>query len=157
MTGTLPMTVRAGTDDDRPWMIDLARRTVASSVSPIRRPAPGGAEAAVEKLLTMTFKLGTESAVVENSLERLGFGIWTYSVPDEISGEPQAFGIYVAVEPHAQRGGLAKLMFGYAEERVKARGLPYFQFAVTEDNVGARELYAALGYQTERRILCKRF
>jgi len=33
--------------------------------------------------------------------------------------------------------------------------LSYISFMVTEENVGARELYAHLGYRTERRQLCK--
>jgi ribosomal protein S18 acetylase RimI-like enzyme len=93
--------------------------------------------------------------VAEDDSEPLGFVLFLDQFPDEVSGLPQAFVVYAAVEPHALRRGIGKALFLAAEEAARARGLPYVSFMVTEENLAARELYAHLGYQTERRQLCK--
>jgi len=76
-------------------------------------------------------------------------------LPDEVTGMPQGFIAYMAVEPEARRHGVGRQLLLAAEEQARARGLPVVALMVTEDNVAARELYAQAGYRTERRLLCK--
>ena len=77
------------------------------------------------------------------------------TLDDEVSGLPQGFIAYMAVEPSARRTGVARALLAAAEARARERGLPHIALMVTEDNAPARELYAQAGYRTERRLLCK--
>ena len=61
----------------------------------------------------------------------------------------------MAVEPAWQRRGIGRLLLANIEDEARKRGLPYLSLMVTEDNVAARELYAASGFSTERRLMTK--
>jgi len=148
--------IRSGGPGDQLWVRDLGRRTVASSVSALR-DAPGETVASsFDRLLDFAFGQSHVLLVAEDELERLGYVLFLDRLPDEVSGLPQAFIVYVAVEPHARRHGAGRQLIEAAEAEARRRELPYASFMVTEENVSARELYAQLGYQTERRQLCKR-
>lgn len=88
--------------------------------------------------------------------EPLGFLLMLDDLPDEVTGLPQAFVAYMAVEPAARRRGIAARLLSAGEDAARERGLPYLALMVTEDNLAAREFYAGAGYATERRLLCKR-
>jgi len=135
---------------------DLGLRTVASSVSALREAEPETVANSFDRLLDFAFAQSHVLLVAEDRLERLGFVLFLDRLPDEVSGLPQAFIVYVAVEPHARRRGAGRALMAAAEDEARKRGLPYASFMVTEENDSARELYAQLGYQTERRQLCKR-
>lgn len=93
--------------------------------------------------------------VAASGLERLGFLVMLDSLPDEVTGLPQAFVAFMAVEPHSRRRGIAASLLKAAEDVARERGLGFVSLMVTEDNAAARELYAQAGYVTERRMLCK--
>jgi ribosomal protein S18 acetylase RimI-like enzyme len=76
-------------------------------------------------------------------------------MPDEVSGAPQAFIAYMAVDLDARRQGVAGMLLARAEEIAKEQGLPALALMVTEGNEAARELYAQAGFVTERRLLVK--
>ena len=149
-------TLRLGSASDRAFVLDLGRRTIESSVSS-QRPAPDHlAHVSYERLVDFAATNGQELIVAENDLDGpVGFLILLHDLPDEVSGLPQSFVAYMAVEPDARRQHIAAQLLAAAETSARARGHAHVALMVTEDNIGARELYAQAGYATERRLLCK--
>ncbi len=118
-------------------------------------PAPF-VEANFDRLTDFAFDGSFVLLIAESELDGpLGFCLMLDSLPDEVSGLPQGFVAYMAVEPDARRRGIARALLGAAEAAARERKLPHVALMVTEDNVAARELYAQSGYITERRLLCK--
>ncbi len=148
--------IRRGGAGDRAYLLDLGRRTVDDSLSALRRSTPALVRANYERLVEFAYEQSHLVFVAESELgERLGFLLLLDSLPDEVSGLPQAFVAYMAVEPHARRGGVGARLLAAAEDAARGRGLGFMALMVTEDNDAARELYAQAGYTTERRLLCK--
>ena len=136
-------------------MLDLGRRTIGDSVSSVR-PAPLElVQMSYDRLIEFTATQSHVLLVAESALEQYGFVLLLVDLPDEVTGIPQAFVAYMAVEPHARRRGVGRALLQAAERATRARGLPALALMVTEDNVAARALYAQAGYATERRLLCK--
>ena len=151
-----PLRLRRGTDDDRAFVLDLGLRTVGDSLSE-RRPAPLPlAQVSYERLLDFVTGQSAVTLIAESSFERLGFLLVLDSLPDEVTSLPQAFVAYMAVEPHARRQGIGRALLAAAEAVARERNLPFLALMVTEDNIPARALYAQGGFETERRLLCKR-
>jgi ribosomal protein S18 acetylase RimI-like enzyme len=148
--------VGPGTPEDLAWVRDLGRRTMLSSVSGLRDAAPERVGESFERLFEFAFGQSHVLLVARDAAEPLGYVLFLDRLPDEVTGLPQAFVVYVAVEPHARKRRIGKGLMLAAEGEARKRGLPYISFMVTEENVTARELYAQLGYKTERRQLCKR-
>jgi len=148
--------IRHGEPGDLSFVFDLGRRTLESSVSPLRPAPPAQLAAMYERTIGYVLTQPHTILIAEENAERLGFIIGLDEIPDEVSGVPQAFFVYAAVEKHAQRRGIGRRLFTSLEDEARARGLSYASFMVTEENIEARELYAQLGYVTERRQLCKR-
>ncbi len=148
--------IRAGEPRDVAWAIELGRRTLSDSVSSLRDPSGELIARSFDRLIEYSLTQSHVMLVAEDALEPLGYLILLDSLPDEVTGSPQAFVVYAAVEPEARRRGIGRALFLAAEDAARQRGLPYLTFMVTEDNLPARELYAQLGYATERRQLCKR-
>lgn len=141
--------------DDRAFVLDLGRRTVGSSVAP-DRPAPGVVvEVALERLIESVETRSHAAIIAESDGARAGFLLMIEDLPDEITSLPQAFVAYMAVEPALQARGVGKKLLEAAEREARGHGLPYICLMVTEENAPARALYAAAGYHTERRLLCK--
>ena len=93
--------------------------------------------------------------VAECDGRRAGFALLLDDLPDDVTGLPQAFLAYMAVEPALQRRGIGMALLHAAEDEAKRRGLPYMAFMVTEENAAARALNDSAGYITERRLLSK--
>jgi len=153
--GRLSVGIRAGNAGDRRWVQDLGRRTAPRSVSALRSVDSNTLEATFDRLFDFAFGQSHVLLVAEEGAEALGYVLFLDRLLDEVTGGPQAFVVYLAVEPHARRRGIGKALMLAAEESARARGLGYVSFMVTEDNLEARELYAQLDYRTERRQLCK--
>jgi len=154
VNGTIVL--RRGNRDDRGYVLDLGRRTALDSVSALRNAPPHMIERSYAHLIEFSFERSFVLFVAETDLDgRLGFLLMLDELPDEVSGLPQGFIAYMAVEPEARRHGVAARLLAAAEDAARARGLPHVALMVTEDNVAARELYAQAGYRTERRLLCK--
>jgi ribosomal protein S18 acetylase RimI-like enzyme len=147
--------LRPGTTDDTAFILDLGARTLAASVSP-HRPAPIAlVRHSYERLVAFARDQSHFLVIAESALERVGFALAVDALPDEVTGLPQSFVAYMAVEPHARRRGIGRALLGAVEEAARRSGVPHVALMVTEDNVSARQLYAQAGYVTERRLLCK--
>ncbi len=151
----LTLTIRLGGERDRQFIRELGLRTVAASASAVRSAPEGLLESSYERLIEFAFDQAPTIFIAETELRRLGFLILLDRIPDEVTGLPQGFIAYMAVEPEARRRGVAKRLLAAAEAEARERGLPHLSMMVTEDNVGARELYAQAGFVSERRLLCK--
>jgi len=138
-------------------VLDLGRRTAKDSVSALRDVAPEQVETSYERLVEFITDRSHILLIAETDIDvPLGFLLMLDDVPDEVTGLPQAFVAYMAVEPAARRRGVAAQLLAAAEDAAHVRGLPNVALMVTEDNLAARELYAQAGFATERRLLCKR-
>lgn len=136
-------------------MLDLGRRTIGDSISSAR-PAPLDlVRMNYDKLVEFADTQSHQLFVAASALEPYGFLLLLDDLPDEVTGTPQAFIAYMAVEPHARRRGVGRALLHAAERAARDRGIPYVALMVTEDNVAARAMYAQAGYATERRLLCK--
>ena len=148
--------LRRGTAADRAFVRDLGRRTSIDSVSAARSAPLAIVEANFDRLADYAFDSSHELVIAESELDGpLGFALMLDALPDEVSGLAQGFIAYMAVEPDARRRGIANALLAAAEAAARERRLPHVALMVTEDNTAARELYAAAGYVTERRLLCK--
>jgi GNAT superfamily N-acetyltransferase len=150
------LSLRRGGPADRAFVLDLGTRTTDASVSELR-PAPASLVAAsYERLIDFAFENSYVLLIAESDLDGpVGFVLMLDNLPDEVSGMPQSFVAYMAVEPDARRHGIAARLLAAAEDAARARGHAHMALMVTESNLAARELYAQAGYATERRLLCK--
>jgi ribosomal protein S18 acetylase RimI-like enzyme len=147
--------VRAGGPADAAFVLDLGTRTLPASVSSLR-PAPLElVRRSYERLVGFASEQSHVIVVAESAVERLGFALAVDDLPDEVTGLPQSFVAYMAVEPHARRRGIGRALLGAIEAAARERGVGHVALMVTEDNMAARQMYAQAGYLTERRLLCK--
>ncbi len=149
------VTVRRGSHDDHDFVRDLGRRTATSSVSAVRAGRYDDVLDSVERLADFVFGRKHEALIAEENGERVGFLLLLYDVPDEVTLTPQAFIAYTAVEPHARRRGVGRMLLVAAEAFARAAGLGYLSLMVTDDNAPARALYDTAGLVTERRMMTK--
>lgn len=148
--------LRRGGPADRAFVLDLGRRTAIDSVSALRAAPPQLVDASYERLVDFAFDGSYVLLIAENDVDGpVGFCLMLDTLPDEVSGLPQGFVAYMAVDPNARRQGIARALLGAAEAAARERKLPHVALMVTEDNAPARELYAQAGYITERRLMCK--
>jgi len=150
-----PLAIREGSARDRDFVLDLGRRTIASSVSRVRPATPEALEASYARLHDFMYNQSHVVLIAEFAGERVGFLALLVEIPDEVSDAPQGFIAYMAVEPQARRHHIATALLERAERIARKRGLPSLALMVTEENRGARELYARAGFVTERRLLAK--
>ena len=151
----MTIAIRAAVPADRAFIETLGKRTVMSSVSAQRHPQPEAVLENYERLLEIVDTRAHVALVGELAGERVGFILVVDSMPDEVTGDDQAFIAYTAVEPRKRGIGVGSALLVAAEDEARKRGLPYMALMVTEENVAARALYARAGYRTERRLLCK--
>jgi ribosomal protein S18 acetylase RimI-like enzyme len=147
--------IRRGTVSDRAFVVDLGRRVSPTSVSSLRVALQPLVEGAYERLVDYALAREHEILVADVDGVAAGFALLIYDLPDEITLSEQAFIAYMAVEPAWQRRGIGRLLLASIEDHARRRGLPYLSLMVTEDNAAARELYAAAGFATERRLMTK--
>jgi len=145
----------AASDADRAFVEDLGRRSTPSSVSSLRPALLRNVAASYERLLETVEAQSHVVLIAECDGRRAGFALLLDELPDDVTGLPQAFLAYMAVEPPLQRRGIGNALLRAAEDEAKRRGLPYMAFMVTEENAAARALYERAGYGTERRLMCK--
>ncbi len=150
------LTLRRGGPADRAFVLELGARTAINSVSALRLSSPALVEDSYERLVDFAFDGSYVLFIAESGLDGpLGFALMLDTLPDEVTGMPQGFVAYMAVDPSVRRRGIARALLGAAESEARERGLPHMALMVTEGNGPARELYAQAGYFTERRLLCK--
>jgi ribosomal protein S18 acetylase RimI-like enzyme len=154
----MEVTIRFGTSSDRPYVLDLGRRTIESSKSAVRPAGASGLddlENGYERLAAFVFGRSHALLIAESALEKIGFLVLLDDIPDEVDNASQAFIAYMAVESHVRRQGVGKRLLDEAERIARERNLPALALMVTEGNGPARELYAQAGFATERRLLVK--
>ena len=147
--------IRHGERGDREYVYDLGRRTVDSSVSPLRETTMPIVELAFERLAEYVFDQSHVTLLAHDGDRNLGFLLLLDQLPDEVTAAPQAFVAYMAVEPSARRGGVGRALIAAAEILARERGLPHLSLMVTDANAAAIDLYTNAGFQTERRLLTK--
>jgi ribosomal protein S18 acetylase RimI-like enzyme len=151
----LSVRIRKATPADATFIEDLGKRTVMSSASSLRRPDPSGVLENFERLLSFVERREHLALIAEVDGVRAGFVITLDSLPDEVTGDDQAFVVYMAVERERRGAGIGSALLKRAEDEARGRGMPYMALMVTEENASARALYERAGYSTERRLLCK--
>jgi len=151
----LTILVRAATKDDRAFIEALGKRTAMDSVSSLRRAQPADVLANFERLLSVVALRDHVALIAEAEGVPAGFLLMLDSLPDEVTGDDQAFVVYMAVENAARRTGVGSALLARAEDEARKRGAPYMALMVTQENAAARALYERAGYRTERRLLCK--
>ncbi|HEY0798990.1 MAG TPA: GNAT family N-acetyltransferase [Candidatus Baltobacteraceae bacterium] len=147
--------VRLGTARDRGFITDLGRRTISSSASSVRSATASSLEGSYLRLVDFIYTQPHVLLVAHDPQRPLGFLALLDELPDEVSEAPQGFIAYMAVEEDVRRSHIASALLARAEEIARERGLPALALMVTEENDGARELYARAGFVTERRLLVK--
>ena len=108
-----------------------------------------------ERLLRIVFSQSHVALIAECDGIPGGFFLMIDEMPDEVTGDPQAFVAYMAVEPAHRNAGVGAALLERGEDEARKRGLPFMALMVTEDNAAARALYDRAGYRTERLLLCK--
>jgi len=149
------LSVRVGRDADRAFVRALGKRTAMDSVSSVRRASPPIVLESYERLLEIVENQSHVALIAEQAGVPVGFLLLLDGLADEVTGEPQAFVAYMAVEPAHRRAGVGAALMQAAEDEARSRALPYMALMVTEENAAAQALYAGAGFVTERRLLCK--
>lgn len=152
----IALNVRAAGAADDAFVRDLGRREALSSVSAYRSAPLPMVRASYDRLLDIVEGQTHVTLIACDGERRAGFLLMLDAMPDEVTGMPQGFVAYMAVEPGERRRGVGAALLAAAEDEAKRQGLPYMALMVTEDNLAARALYESAGYVTERRLLCKK-
>jgi ribosomal protein S18 acetylase RimI-like enzyme len=151
----LTIRVRVATKADRPFIASLGKRTAMDSVSSLRRVDPVAVLENFDRLVAIVERREHLALVAEVDGKPAGFMLTLDSLPDEVTGDDQAFVVYMAVERELRGAGIASALLERAEDEARKRGAPYMALMVTEENAAARALYERAGYRTERLLLCK--
>jgi ribosomal protein S18 acetylase RimI-like enzyme len=146
----------AEADEDRAFVRELGRRCAMSSVASTRPADESDVLAAFDRLVQIVESQSHAVLIARLDGERVGFLLLLDDLPDEVTSSAQAFVAYMAVDPARRGEGVGSALLAAAEHEARRRSLPYMSLMVTEENEPARALYARAGYQTERRLLCKR-
>jgi ribosomal protein S18 acetylase RimI-like enzyme len=150
------VTVRHGRSEDWAFARDLGERTVMASVAAFRQAEEEKVRTAFARLLQIVQEQSHLLLIAQRASRRVGFLLLLDDLPDEVTGTPQGFIAYMAVEPGFRGNAVGRALLAAAEDEARERSLPYMTLMVTEDNAAARALYERSGYVTERRLLCKR-
>jgi ribosomal protein S18 acetylase RimI-like enzyme len=151
----LTIRVRAATNTDRPFIVSLGKRTAMDSTSSLRRVDPAAVLENFDRLLAAVEERQYFALIAEVDGKAAGFILTLDSLPDEVTGDDQAFVVYMAVERDARGAGIGSALLERAEHEARKRGAPYMALMVTDENAAARALYERAGYRTERRLMCK--
>ena len=149
------LTIRSARHEDRPFIESLGKRTALDSVPANRTVHPRRVLENFERLLDIVFAQSNIALIAENDGAPAGFLLMLDGMPDEVTGDDQAFVAYMAVEPVERNAGVGAALLERGEDEARKLGLPYMALMVTEDNAPARALYRRAGFITERRLLCK--
>ena len=86
------------------------------SVSALRSAPIALVESSFERLVEFAFDGSYVLFVAESALDGpLGFCLMLDTLPDEVSGMPQGFIAYMAVDPNARRQGIARTLLAAAD------------------------------------------
>jgi ribosomal protein S18 acetylase RimI-like enzyme len=137
------------------FVLDLGRRTSVSSLSPQRPATPAESEKAFLTMCDFAFQRETKLFLAKVGETPAGFLLFIDFLPDDVTGRPQGFIAYMAVEEAFRGRGIGRALLDAAEAHAREKGLPAIALMVTEANRGAASLYGKAGYVVERLLLCK--
>ena len=149
------LTVCLAEPGDWAFIENLGKRTAMDSVSSLRHVEPRVVLENYQRLLTIVADQSHIALIARSEVAEVGFLLMLDRLPDEVTGDPQAFVAYMAVERASRGRGVGTALIRAAQDEARSRGLPYMALMVTEENTGAQALYARAGFVTERRLLCK--
>ena len=155
MISIQPITIRVGGPQDAAFIEALGKRTVMDSVPSTRNAQARDVLGSYKRLLDIVEKQSHRIFIAQRGSAPIGFLLAVDDLADEVTGEPQRFIAYIAVEPAQRQQGVGALLMAAAEDDARERGLPYITLMVTDENHAARGLYDRAGFVTERRLLCK--
>ncbi len=151
----MPIDIRPARSGDRAFIESLGKRTAMDSVPRGRSPDTRVVLESYVRLLEIVYAQSHVALIAERDGVAVGFFLMIDEMPDEVTGDPQAFVAYMAVDPAHRAAGIGAALLERGEHEARERGLPYMALMVTEDNAAARALYERAGFRTERRLLCK--
>ncbi|TAM62077.1 GNAT family N-acetyltransferase [bacterium] len=156
MDGGQPsVTVRAALPGEEAWALALAIRVAGDQVPPARDAAPALLAINVERLFAFCRAREHRLLIAEEAGSAVGFLLLLVNFPHEVTGLPEGYVAYVAVEPEQRRRGAARALMAAAEAEARRCGMSQMGLVVTAGNVAATQLYDALNYTTERTVRCK--
>ena len=150
-----PTVRRASGAADRAFVERCGVDSLGSSASPLRAAPEAALRTNFLRLLDIVHARSHAILVAVEGELRLGFALLVFDLPDEVTGLPQAFLAYMAVEVGQRGHGVGALLLAACEEEARRHGTPYLGLMVTEGNAAAQRLYERAGYRTERRLLGK--
>jgi len=151
----IEQSLRPATLEDRAFIERCGCASLASSSPPFRLAPLPLLAVNFQRLLEVVFAREHLAILLCEGEMPLGFALAILDLPDEVSGLPQAFLAYMAVEEAYRGRGLGARLLAGLEEEARRRGAPYLALMVTEGNAAAEALYERAGYRTERRLLGK--
>jgi len=151
-----PRVRRASGPADRAFIERCGVESLASSASPLREAPAEALRVNFLRLLDIVHSRSNAIFIAADGELRLGFALLVFDLPDEVTGLPQAFLAYMAVEEGQRGHGIGALLLEACEEEACRAGSPYLGLMVTEGNAAAQRLYERAGYRTERRLLGKK-
>lgn len=151
----MQLSIRTATPADAAFIESLGKRSVMDSVAAMRHPDTADVMENFDRLLRIVDARDHAALIAEDNGEPVGFLLMLDSLPDEVTGQDQAFIAYMAVERDRRGGGIGAALLAAAEDEARKRGLQYIALMVTDENAAARALYERAGFLTERRLLCK--
>jgi len=146
----MSITVREGTDADRDFVIDTARRFAAFGPPPWRSALEvvGGEVRCLDEFFDGRLA-GRTLLIAEHSAEApLGF-VFLEPAVDYFSGDPHGHIGMIAVSERAEGHGAGAALMRAAEEWARANRYPKLTLNVFEGNARARAVYERFGYQVE--------
>lgn len=145
----MSIAIRAGTEADRDFVIDTARRFAAFGPPPWRSALEvvGGEVRCLDDFFDGRVA-GPTLLLAERSGVPLGFVLLEPAV-DYFSGEPHGHIGMIAVTERAEGQGAGAALMSAAENWARASGYDKLTLNVFEGNTRARAVYARFGYQVE--------
>jgi ribosomal protein S18 acetylase RimI-like enzyme len=137
------------------FVTDLGCATSQTSVSQYRPASREESDNSFLKMCDYVFSQKSTLFIAKAGEIPVGFLIFVDFLPDDVSGHPQGFVAYMAVEEHLRGQGIGTKMLGAAEATAKASGLPAIALMVTASNDLAIGTYRKAGYVVERLLMCR--
>jgi GNAT superfamily N-acetyltransferase len=143
------ITVREGSEAERDFVVDTARRFAAFGPPPWRSALEvvGGEVRCLDDFFDGRLE-GRSLLVAEDSGAPLGF-VFLEPEIDYFSGERHGHVGMIAVSERAEGKGAGAALMRAAEDWARANGFPRLTLNVFEGNARARAFYQRGGYQVE--------
>lgn len=161
--GVIFMRTRLGDAQDWPFIYELSKTAILSSISPWRIQTSERTLSYREGMLKGFWKwiqqTGSLILIAEAEQEgqnlSVGYLILYLEARDEFTGLKQGWIMDLAVLPTWRRKGVGRLLMDAAERHCREAGLEYLGLAVTSTNERALQLYQDIGFAEERKLMLK--